>query len=449
MPKWLKVESTKDDQAARGRRKAGAQPSPRPPAARPTEATASAGRDAKPNEITLGPKALLGAAALVAAVAGLAFFLSSGGLESLTSLGPRAGSDAGTSGSSSPGGMSTGNRLAAGDPGERLATVEGREIVRRDVDVEYAVQRFLQRALQGQVLDETQADGFRRDLLDRLVDRELLAGAAIDAGIVVDDALYEKEAPALGSGFGAFGAGVTTDMIREAVVGSEFGLSDADFRRWAEAQIRARAFLGSPAAREYAQRFTAMTGQPVLQPSEEVVATVRAETADIVFVIEGREVRPVREGQPAPEITLQSPDGETISLSSLRGTPVMVNFWATWCAPCRVEMPLFINAHDTNAGNLVVLGVNSQEDPTTVTQYVDAMGITFPVVLDRDGLASLAYRVRALPTTFFIDADGIVVRAHRGAILSRPQLRPMLDEIMAGGAEAALPSTRPARSAAP
>lgn len=398
MPKWLKVETSDGGRKHRVR----------------SEPAARTG-----GEITIGPGAVFAAFVAVAVIAGLAFFFSQGGLRLPAVLRGGAVDDGASAARSAP-----------GDLNERLATVDGRDIVRREVDTEYVVQRYLQSALQGQILDESRAEAFRRDLLDRLVDRALLTGAAEEAGVMVDDALYAAELPNLGPGFGAYGAGVTTEMIRDTVVGSEFGLEDSDFRRWAEAQIRSRAFLSSPSVRDYITGFTEMTGQQVLQPNEEVVATVRAQTADITFVLDGREVRPVREGEPAPEIVLQTPDGESMSLSSLRGTPVMVNFWATWCAPCRVEMPLFINAHETHGDGLVVLGVNSQEDPATVTQYVDAMRITFPVILDRDGMTSLIYRVRALPTTFFVDADGIVVRAHRGAIVSRPQLRPMLDEIL-------------------
>ncbi len=416
MPKWLKIEKADDGPQSRARRE---------PVAK------------QPDAITIGPGAIIGGLVTLAALAAVAYFVTRGGLP----FGP-AGESASTN-QDGPVPLSGGIRTVAEDLDERLAAVDGRDILRREVDAEYVVQRFLQRALQGQILDESKSEAFRRDLLDRLVDRELLKGAADEAGITVDDARYATEMPTIGPGFGAVGAGVTTDMIRDAVVNSEFGLDDTDFRRWAESQIRSRMFLSSPSVRDYAARFTESTGRAAEQLNEEVVATVRAETSDVVFVIDGVDVRPVREGDPAPEIVLDTPDGQSMSLSSLRGTPVMVNFWATWCAPCQIEMPLFINAQETHGDGLVVLGVNSQEDPATVTNYVNVMGITFPVILDRDGKTSLVYRVRALPTTFFVDADGIVVRAHRGAIVSRPQLRPMLEEIM-GATGATLPQPGPA-----
>ena len=402
MPKWLKIEKTDDARQSSWRKEV---------------AKHSVSEDGA-REVHIGPGVLLAGLLAVAAIGGIAFVVLGEG----SPLGTTLRTSLGTGG---------GAAQRSGPPSERLASVDGRDITEREVDTEYAVQRFLQSALQGQILDESGADGFRRDLLDRLVDRALLIGAAEEAGVIVDEATYATEMPNIGPGFGAYGAGVTTEMIRDSVVQSEFGLDESDFKRWASGQIHSRLFLSSPSVRDYADRYVALTGRPVQQLTEEVVAAVRATTSDVVFVLDGKDVHPVREGDPAPEITLQTTDGETMSLSSLRGTPVMVNFWATWCGPCRIEMPLFINAHDSHGDDLVVLGVNSQEDPETVTRYVDAMGISFPVILDRDGQTSLVYRVRALPTTFFVDADGIVVRAHRGAIVSRPQLRPLLDEILA------------------
>jgi thiol-disulfide isomerase/thioredoxin len=111
----------------------------------------------------------------------------------------------------------------------------------------------------------------------------------------------------------------------------------------------------------------------------------------------------------------------------------MVNFWATWCGPCKIEMPLFVHAYERNRdAGLVVLAVDVQEEPEGVRQFRDQYGLSFPILLDRDGQISTLYRVRGLPTTFFVDTNGVVAVAHRGAFKARPDLMPLLQRIMPG-----------------
>ncbi len=114
-------------------------------------------------------------------------------------------------------------------------------------------------------------------------------------------------------------------------------------------------------------------------------------------------------GHPAPDFTLQTLDGASLSLSDLRGQAVVLNFWATWCPPCRAEMPELQAAHQAYAsGGLVVLGVNQAEEAPVVRAYLEELGLTFPVVLDMNYEAASLYSVNSLPTTFFIDRDGII-----------------------------------------
>jgi len=128
-------------------------------------------------------------------------------------------------------------------------------------------------------------------------------------------------------------------------------------------------------------------------------------------------------GHPAPDFTLQTMTGEPLALSDLRGKAVVLNFWATWCPPCRAEMPELQAAYAAYApGGLVVLGVNQAEDRATVQAFLDELGLTFPVVLDTQYEAASRYSVNSLPTTFFIDRDGvirdIVVGQMNAAVLS-------------------------------
>jgi len=128
-------------------------------------------------------------------------------------------------------------------------------------------------------------------------------------------------------------------------------------------------------------------------------------------------------GHPAPDFTLQTMTGEPLALSDLRGKAVVLNFWATWCPPCRAEMPELQAAYTAYApGGLVVLGVNQAEDRATVRAFLNELGLTFPVVLDTQYEVADRYSVNSLPTTFFIDRDGvirdIVVGQMNAAVLS-------------------------------
>ena len=123
-------------------------------------------------------------------------------------------------------------------------------------------------------------------------------------------------------------------------------------------------------------------------------------------------------GHPAPDFELVSTEGETIRLSDFKGTPVIVNFWATWCGPCRAEFPDFQRAAVDNADQLVIIGVNntSADQAELVPDFLEEFGITFPIVLDEDGSTAETYRILGLPTTIFIDSSGIVDEVFTGPI---------------------------------
>ena len=112
--------------------------------------------------------------------------------------------------------------------------------------------------------------------------------------------------------------------------------------------------------------------------------------------------------EPAPDFALPDLEGRTVSLEGLRGQVVLLNFWATWCLPCREEMPLLEKLHrELGPNGLVVLGVNYRESAAAVRAFLKAHGLTFPVVLD-DGEAAKRYAVYAIPVTFLIDRQGKV-----------------------------------------
>ena len=124
-----------------------------------------------------------------------------------------------------------------------------------------------------------------------------------------------------------------------------------------------------------------------------------------------------RVGQPAPDFALRDLDGRVHRLSDYRGQVVFINFWATWCPPCRQELPEIQAVYDDKKDEgLVVLEVNYQESATKAGDYWDEQGLTMPVLLDSSGDVQDQYRLVGLPDSFFVDRDGILREMHLGAI---------------------------------
>jgi peroxiredoxin len=114
-------------------------------------------------------------------------------------------------------------------------------------------------------------------------------------------------------------------------------------------------------------------------------------------------------GFAAPEFTLETHEGDIVSLADLRGQVVLVNFWATWCPPCRAEMPAIQQVYETyQEEGFTVLAVDVQENEAQVAAFARESGLSFPILLDRDGSVSARYQVRAMPSTFFVDQDGVI-----------------------------------------
>ena len=118
----------------------------------------------------------------------------------------------------------------------------------------------------------------------------------------------------------------------------------------------------------------------------------------------------VKVGEPVPDFRLDTPDGATLQLSDFRGQAVVLNFWATWCGPCRAEMPELQSIYEEYAdgGALTVIGVDEMESAEAVTSFAAELEVSFPMALDRDGEVAGVFGLLGLPGTFFIDADGIL-----------------------------------------
>ena len=138
-------------------------------------------------------------------------------------------------------------------------------------------------------------------------------------------------------------------------------------------------------------------------------------------------------GNTAPPFSLKTLEGADASLSDYAGHPIVINFWASWCKPCRVEMPLLISAHEAHQqAGLVVLAINltDQERSTRDVQGFQAeFKMPFPVLLDKKGKARKLYRLRGVPTSVFVGSDGVVRSVHPGPI-DEAILRERLNEIL-------------------
>jgi peroxiredoxin len=118
---------------------------------------------------------------------------------------------------------------------------------------------------------------------------------------------------------------------------------------------------------------------------------------------------------PAPDFTLRTMDGPNMRLQEQRGRVVMVNFWATWCGPCRQEMPQLNRLYEKyRASGFVLLGVNVDDDARKAADLAAKLGVRFPVLLDTDKAVSKRYDLATMPSTVIIDRDGTVRHVHRG-----------------------------------
>jgi peroxiredoxin len=158
----------------------------------------------------------------------------------------------------------------------------------------------------------------------------------------------------------------------------------------------------------------------------------------VLAVVEATQVvsgpgRPIVVGQPSPSFTLPDLAGQTVTSSRYQKCPLILNFWATWCAPCREEMPLLQQAYDTHqrAGLMVVaISQDTADRVAAARTYWTQSGWTFPSLLDPDGVVAKQYQVLFLPSTIFMNAQGVVTAIHRGPI-NATQLKQYLATIMA------------------
>lgn len=141
----------------------------------------------------------------------------------------------------------------------------------------------------------------------------------------------------------------------------------------------------------------------------------------------------VQPGSQAPDFTLQTLDGNSVTLSDLRGQPVIINMWASWCGPCKYEMPAIQHVYEEFRDlGLVVLAVNitKKDNLASVKSFVDEYELTFPVLLDTEGHVEDAYQLRGLPSSFFIARDGTVQSVVIGGPMSEGTIRSLVEKLI-------------------
>lgn len=139
----------------------------------------------------------------------------------------------------------------------------------------------------------------------------------------------------------------------------------------------------------------------------------------------------IQKGNLAPDFELKTLDGESMKLSDYRGKRIILNMWATWCPPCRAEMPDMQDFYEANQDKgIIILGVNltsSEKQPENIAKFIDEFGLTFPVVLDEKNSVADRYQVVSIPTTYMIDSRGVIQQKIIG-----PMNKEMMEEFVLG-----------------
>ncbi len=135
-------------------------------------------------------------------------------------------------------------------------------------------------------------------------------------------------------------------------------------------------------------------------------------------------------GQFAPNFTLETTTGKVVTLADLRGHPVWLNFWATWCPWCKKEIPQIETVQKDDGSTIDIYGVDIQQSAATVSQYMTAKQMNYPVLLDTQGSVAAAYGVEFLPTSVFIAPSGKILAVSTGALISPKDVAPYVQKLL-------------------
>jgi peroxiredoxin len=182
----------------------------------------------------------------------------------------------------------------------------------------------------------------------------------------------------------------------------------------------------------YASILAIIVGGLLLIRPAILATTVTATSTKASTGLTGPNQKTVQVGDSAPDFQLATLDGRTIKLSDLKGQPVLVNFWATWCGPCKEEMPLLVQAYAAQQGNgLRVLAIDTMayDDVQSVKKFVADYQMNFDILLDTDDAVGTQWNTLGLPSSYFIDSTGTVVSVRIGQ-MSAQQLNDSLKMIL-------------------
>jgi len=174
-------------------------------------------------------------------------------------------------------------------------------------------------------------------------------------------------------------------------------------------------FLGLPGAESETNNSVLSNAAPEVTETAEIGTVVSRIAPEI--------------GAQAPDFALRDLEGNEVRLSDYRGRTVLLTFWATWCGPCRLEMPTFEGRYqELKDDGFTILGLNFDEPAEDVSAFRDELGLSFPLLLDPGGSVQRLYRVRGYPSSIFVDPQGVVRIVHIG-LITEGQLRDYLVEL--------------------
>jgi len=301
-----------------------------------------------------------------------------------------------------------------------VAKVNSDEITREQLTQLIRINQALYPLTNGSevVLDTQTLFSLRASLLEQMVNNRIEINGAKAAGVQVSDSDLETE-------YANFKNVYKIDDAKLDPALAKYGLTSTDIKNWLRDSILVNRFLAAQAQQ------ASKTGQTF---SLESWLNDQLITADVQTMLPGMvNNTPLKVGEAPPNFTLKDVDGKTYTLSDLKGKPVIVNFWATWCAPCKFEMPHFEKTYQKYKDQgLVILAVDIKTDngEQAVRKYISELGMSFPILMDGTGQTEQDYRVRAYPTTYFIGRDGKLREVRRGAFLTPEQISLSVDKIM-------------------
>ncbi len=288
--------------------------------------------------------------------------------------------------------------VSAQPPPDALARVNGEVITGAQVDREVLVNRALTALLNGKEVTPS-----RGSTLQSLIDTRMRVQDALRAGVTVSDTDVDRFVQVL-----LERNNKTPAQLETALKG--YGLSHADFYDEQRDVVLVNKYMGLNVTAGAAT--TDARDSKINDWVTQLQRTSKVER----FNIPDEPTAP-RVGALAPDFTLPDRNGKAVTLSALRGQPVLINFWATWCDPCRQEIPTLqavyarTKAAAGGAGTgVTVLGVAVESDPDIIASFQREYGLTFPLLPDNPGSSSVKelYRVLPIPTSFFIDRQGVI-----------------------------------------